>query len=504
MKRLLLIIMLMICPAFAWGWVIGQPLPNRAGTIDHAIAQADGTAVVLDCVGIVKICGRQSPSYIVIADPWEGSGKIIVKYYPSASMRLGMPVEVSGTISTLYGQKVVINPTVKAYKNADNSIAYNNIGTKPDFTPFVWANGKTSAGILAGATEPTSPSITPLLSWASATYYANIADAKAQPDNTWVWLVNKKILSIGTDAYGKWFTLAADGSNDTIKVYSPDTVTTLDRCYNAQGLIGTHSGARTISTSTGPDADYWLCVPQVDIFDSGLIGWAKAQPDGATLALPQKIVSAVFPGYVYICEQNRIPGIKLVTSRVLSVGNILNISSATMATQNGERMLTNAKSTISVGNVAITPLGMNNRSVGGGDWVTGEDGSTNGQEGVSGGLGLNTVGLLVRVWGEITYIEPQRRWYVIDDGTGLSWLDGTTTRTGLKIGLGDSTNFLLLKDPLGTLYNVGDYVAGVNGISSITMIGDVAHRCIRQVGNFAKGGPNWFPINKINRAIQSR
>lgn len=504
MKKLIFVILtLLFCASVAFAWAPGQDLPTRAGTVQHALTQADGTTVTLDCVTLSKICAEQAPAYLVAQDPWTGSGKVIVMFYPSTAMRLGMVAEVVGTMGTAYGQRIVNAASVKAYLNDDASINYGYI-SKPDNEPLSWAYGKQS---LAGTNPPTSPSVTPDSSnLPTATYYSNIADVKSNTaDLAWVWLANKAIVATGTDAtYGNWFSIAADGSNDTLKCYAPNPdISTLDRCYSVCGLMGTQNGVRCLSTTTGPNVNYWICNPSVYFFDAGKIAWAKAQPDGSSVSLPQKTVSAVFQGYYYICEDQRVPGVKVASNRVVAVGNVVNISNATITTINNERTLINVSASVSPNlQRNIQPLGMNNRSLGGANWQVGEDGSTQGQVGVSGGVGLSTIGLLVRIWGTVTYIDTQRRWYVIDDGTGLSWTDGGTSYTGVKVLLGDNT-VIPFADSQGTLYQIGDYVAGVNGVSSCAVIDDVLNRVLRQVGEFGKSAPGWFPANKINRATST-
>lgn len=497
MRLLAFVVALLALAGSAFAWVPGIPLPTRAGTIAHAKLQADGTTVTLDAVDVVKVCGRQFPAYIVVADPWDDSGNIIVKVMPSAALHLGMDVEVTGTVASEYSQKIINATSVLAYLNEDGSIFYGNVN-KPDDTPATW---KYSKGSVVGSNPPSSPVVTPTTSNLPApTVYSSIADAKMQADGEWVAFVNKSVVSVGTDAGGKWALIAADGSNDTIKVYSTSDTLITDRAYVVSGLLGTQDGNRIVSTNAGPDLDLWSCIPAYSLFNSGHISWAKAQPDGTNVMLPGKIVSAKYIGYYYIQEPDRSCGIKVISSRAIGVGKTNNINKAVVTTINGEKCLTSVNSSIGTQPVVrVYPLGMTNKSLGADGWQFDGGGSTNGQQGVDGGVGLNNVGLFVRIWGKITYIEPQRRWYVIDDGTGATWQDGATTRTGVKISLGDSATYLPLKDETGADLQVGDYVEGVNGVSSVVLIDSVPYRCLRQVGAFNKAGPYWFPINKVNR-----
>ena len=72
---------------------------------------------------------------------------------------------------------------------------------------------------------------------------------------------------------------------------------------------------------------------------------------------------------------------------------------------------------------APAPLAMNNRSVGGGavsDYTPG----------VEGGSGLNNVGLLIRTWGKVTYVDSTNKFFYIDDGTARD--DGSGNR-GIRV-----------------------------------------------------------------------
>lgn len=491
-------IRLLACLVLLFAWCNAcwaqMTIPTRPGTIYHALQQPDNTQVVLDSVSVKKICARQFPAYLVIEDTdWQGGSTMIVKFCPSLQMHLGMKAEVTGNLTTEGGQRMITNTVVKAYQKTDGAIDYGAIN-KPAATPLSWPNSKIS---IAGTSCPTTPVVTPVLGSAeSAHYYINIADCKGAPDGQVVWLTNKRIVT----ANGPIYTIAADNSEDDIKVYARSGATTADRAWNVIGVLGTNNGIRTISTVSGPDMDYWISMPQFSIFDSGKIGWAKSQLDGTYLTLPQKVVTAVFPGYFYVEESDRSAGVRVISSRYIAVGKVINISGANITTIDGEKCLTNCTLQIASNpTTQIAPLGMTNKSLGAGNWAWENDGSSRGQIGVEGGIGLNNVGLLVRIWGRITHIDAQRRWYVIDDGTGLQWVDGASSYTGVKVSLGEGTKFLPFAETNGELYQVGDYVEGVNGISSCVRIDGIVHRCLRQIGDFGKRGPPWFPTNKINR-----
>ena len=190
---------------------------------------------------------------------------------------------------------------------------------------------------------------------------------------------------------------------------------------------------------------------------------AKALSDGSLLTLSGMTVSAGaddFGDSVYVQDRDRASGIQvrlggaypgIVRHATVDVRGIL-------ATADGERYI-QASTAIPVGSRGAEPLGMTNRSLGGGDWkyelATGE-----GQRGVLGGSGLNNIGLLVRVVGRIVERDTASpaTWFKIDDGGGVN------------------VKCLL---PSGVTVEPSWLYVGVTGISSCEKSGDDLLRLIR-------------------------
>ena len=97
---------------------------------------------------------------------------------------------------------------------------------------------------------------------------------------------------------------------------------------------------------------------------------------------------------------------------------------------------------------------MTNRSVGGGDFLDSITGF--GQRGITGGFGLNNIGLLVTTWGEVSSVGADS--FIIDDGSGVD------VRCVVPAGV--------------TLPGVDNYVA-VTGASSCEKVGDDLYRLLR-------------------------
>ncbi len=107
------------------------------------------------------------------------------------------------------------------------------------------------------------------------------------------------------------------------------------------------------------------------------------------------IVTAVFDGFFYIEDSQRISGMLIDGSA--SVGDVVT-ASGTMATSSGERVLENtAVSVTSAGGTRAGPLGLTNMALGGA--------GVGPVQGVDGGAGLNNLGLLVTTTGAITSVD---------------------------------------------------------------------------------------------------
>lgn len=102
----------------------------------------------------------------------------------------------------------------------------------------------------------------------------------------------------------------------------------------------------------------------------------------------------------------------------------------------------------------VTPVGVTSRSIGGAAY-------NEYTPGVEGGSGLNNIGVLVRMWGVVTYVDQSGKFFYIDDGFGR--IDGSGY-------IGVRANYEnLLPGVVFTPPAPGDFV-GVTGISSTIAI----------------------------------
>jgi hypothetical protein len=186
------------------------------------------------------------------------------------------------------------------------------------------------------------------------------------------------------------------------------------------------------------------------------ISEARLLPDGQVVEIRDVVVTGAFDGFFYVESADRVAGIQVrKDNHGLSVGASINLI-GTLATDSssGERYIS-ASSIDGVGTGSIKPLALTNRALGGGDWMWNPSNGA-GQRGVSGGVGLNNIGLLVRTTGRV--ISFDSGWFVLDDGSGV------IVKCVVPLGVG--------------VPDVGSYVV-VTGISSCERVGDEIRRLLR-------------------------
>jgi len=186
------------------------------------------------------------------------------------------------------------------------------------------------------------------------------------------------------------------------------------------------------------------------------IAWAKTLTDGTALDEPiiDKVVTRTFPefGYFYIQEIGAGFGLRIKSAACPNPGDVVTITAGTLQTVECQRYVDSASYTISEHNHTSSAVGMSNKAFGGGDFLYDEGPPISGQQGFWDGNGLNTIGMLVRVWGKVTEIDTRAAplYYFIDDGSGVD----------MAVDLEVAPS-----QPIPFTSSVGDYVS-ITGISS--------------------------------------
>ncbi len=161
------------------------------------------------------------------------------------------------------------------------------------------------------------------------------------------------------------------------------------------------------------------CAAATAVALSPSFGAAKMLADGTYVSLSARIATtsaSVFTGFFYIEEEDRSNGIRVAVPAGpvagLARGSVVNVIGTIGTTPEGERQLTGPIVIIVTTHDPPGPLGMPNRSVGGGDWGIPPEG----QYGVKDATGVNNVGLLISTWGTVTYVDAT--YMLITDGSG--------------------------------------------------------------------------------------
>ena len=133
------------------------------------------------------------------------------------------------------------------------------------------------------------------------------------------------------------------------------------------------------------------------------LGAAKsAIPDGSAVSLQGLSVTASFSGHVYVEQTDRGAGIRVDTDGTFAEGTLVSVL-GTIETDiaTGERYIAASPGhPLAEGGMSIVkPVGLINAAFTGGDSGL--------QEGIEGDGHLNTIGLLVTVWGKITDYDPE-------------------------------------------------------------------------------------------------
>ena len=197
-----------------------------------------------------------------------------------------------------------------------------------------------------------------------------------------------------------------------------------------------------------------------DEFLATAMAAARAAAAGAPVALPAMPVTAAWPDVFYVEQPDRACGIRVEKAgHGLAVGQSATVEGVMGTTTDGERMI-NATSASGSAGQALPALSMTSRSLGG-DASAGYSAATGtGQEGVTGGTGLNNVGLLVKVFGKVTFVDPGGQFFTLWDGSVVKDADG---HDGVRVSA-----------PGLTLPGIGEF-ATVTGISSCYKPGEVLY-----------------------------
>jgi|GEM_PF-3521954 len=166
-------------------------------------------------------------------------------------------------------------------------------------------------------------------------------------------------------------------------------------------------------TLTVTDANGWYSARSVKVLiKPKSITEAKTSADGVRLAVLGPVVTLSFPDYFYVEKRDRSSGIWVISSAEPPENSAVTIY-GNLGTKWEERCIF-ADFVEIIDNVeSIKPLGMPIRSIGGADFGL----PPLGQRGVTGGFGLNNVGILIKTSGVVEWVSSDKSLFILSDGS---------------------------------------------------------------------------------------
>lgn len=235
----------------------------------------------------------------------------------------------------------------------------------------------------------------------------------------------------------------------------------------------------------GSGADWYVPRTQQTVSVSD----AKAAADSSTMDV-EGTVSSVFVAdhEFYLQAPSRAAGIQVrFGSSLPQVGQSIVVSGAIRTDPVSQERFVDASGWTIFGQQDVKPVGMTTTSLGG---------EASGlQRGVSQGVGLNNIGLLVRVTGRVTGVATDRSYLYLSDASGVA--DGSGF-DGVRVDLS------AIEPLVRPVINTGDFIAAT-GISSLYPLTGEVHRLVRarsvdDLVNYSDDGnrPKTFRVMVIN------
>lgn len=275
-------------------------------------------------------------------------------------------------------------------------------------TRGVWSDVTASNPILADLTPPTIQAVNDGGDTQISTTELNAAWAATDPESGIVDYQYAVGTTVGATDIVNWLDAGgATGLNITgLQLIPGQKYYVSVRARNGAGTWG------NVGSSDG-----------VLVTTDGKVSSAKKAYDGFVVAISGAYVTVSMNDGIYVEQADRSSGIKVLTTGTYQEGAILNIVGE-IRTINGERVITKPD----IGNPALgtplKPLAFSAKSIGGSRFNTYTPG-------VTGGTGLNNIGLLVATWGKVTYVGDT--FFYMDDGSNAQNGSGPV---GIKVDAG--------------------------------------------------------------------
>jgi hypothetical protein len=218
------------------------------------------------------------------------------------------------------------------------------------------------------------------------------------------------------------YDLQAGTAPGTADVFSGDAGDVLS--HSIQGAAGRSYFSRVRARDRAGNVGGWspwsdgiAVVEKAGLTPAG----AKLLPDGGSAGISGAVVSQTSGAQLWVQDEGRAAGLRLqllAPAAGIAPGSRVEAGGQIRTLPEGERYLEGVAGVTAQG-AAPEPLGISNAALGGGAWFH-EAQTGAGQAGITGGSGTGNIGLLVRIWGRVTYVDAGGGFFVVSDGSGVT------------------------------------------------------------------------------------
>ena len=190
-----------------------------------------------------------------------------------------------------------------------------------------------------------------------------------------------------------------------------------DPAGNYEGQTDIDGDPRVVGAGPDIGPDEYVVYPPVTT-----IGGTIAISPGRTVDIPGALVSVALPGLFYIQSDDRASGIMVsLADHGFSKGDRVAVAGVLKVNADAERFI-EAASAVGAGAGAVRPFVMRGAYLGGADTADQDFFTGAGKRGVTGGRGVNNIGLPVSVFGKVAGVDAAtpKLWVTVDDGSGVA------------------------------------------------------------------------------------
>ncbi len=446
---------------------------TRPGTIGWALGLSDQTHVYCDDVIVSKIQIRHRPRYWVCRETFDRDSALIIMGPPPVGpdgeqLALGQDICIEGNLTTLHNAyRGLTSVTAYAYlASADGPVLKLAPFMKGILGPDIWPWQLTMLSRVARISSAAGQSVSVLDDDGGDPGAPPGGYPNPDQDYTVVWCDTPQQARDNFDPNNRVMVeldaKALDNPQSSLFSLEQDdtagnVIDAIDTYYSQSGSLDPTMRVNTMTGTIQADSTgyYWVEVDSAGIdFEQGdnvgnvqsvrnneSIGFARTYPLGTRVPLaPMECIANQedFPGAIYVQEpagSGNFGGARLIYSGSLvpARGALLDISGKTeVITSDGESVINvDSGGSIAIDSAGsdplIMPIGLPQTMLGGGDF-------NKYVPGVIGGFGPYQKGVLTRIWGTVTAVDPVSGFFYVDDGAALS--DSTGNGTGVEVAWG--------------------------------------------------------------------